>query len=184
MNERIRSIPTWYRGVKFDSRLEADWAATFDAWGWYWQREPDGIRLPSGECYLPDFHLPSQKVWCEVKGPHNERLSKAAELQQALLDEAGDQWEFGSYLVVILRPAGPGDTAQWEGSLPGQDVTVLECSEPDHHRTFMDYNGLWSCRLHLSTNREKYKPWQPDGALYRSGELKFARAPRRREGAA
>lgn len=173
----IQSIPTWYRGIRFASTLEADWAATFDDWGVFWQYEPEGIRLPSGVNYRPDFHLPAQKVWCEVKGPHNARISKAAELQEALVAETGTEWEFGSYLVVILRPPGPGDTAQWEGSLPRQDMTLLRCSECDH-LVWMDYDGLWSCRLHLQTNWVQNKPWRPNGALYWPGDVNFSRAPR------
>lgn len=173
----IQSIPTWYHGVRFASTLEADWAATFDDWGWFWQYEPEGIQLPSGVKYRPDFHLPAQKVWCEVKGPHNARISKAAELQEALFAEEDEEWQFGVYLVVILRPPGPGDTAHWEGALPRQDMMLLRCSECEH-LVWMDYAGLWSCRLHLATNWQKNKPWRPDGALYGPGHLNFSRAPR------
>jgi len=48
----IKSIPTTYDGVRFRSRLEATWAAFFDAVGWKWQYEPldyDG--------WTPDFIL-------------------------------------------------------------------------------------------------------------------------------
>lgn len=174
----IKSIPTWYQGIQFRSTLEADWAATFDEWGTYWQYEPEGFQLPNTR-YRPDFHLPSQRVWCEVKGPHNERIGKAAELQQALVDasESGSEWGFATYLVVILRPAGPGDTAWWEGSLPQQDIQLLRCSECEH-LTWMDFAGLRSCRLHPPASWENSKPWRPTGALYSPGHLTFSRAPR------
>lgn len=173
----IRSIPTRYCGTLFASTLEADWAATFDRLGWYWEYEPEGVTLPGGVRYRPDFHLPAQKVWCEVKGPHNERIGKAAELQEALLHESEPQWRFGAYLVVVLRPPGPGEMAHWEGSVETQDMVLVRCSECDHV-TWMDYNGIWTCRLHLQASWERGKPWLPDGALYRPGDISFARAPR------
>lgn len=173
----LRPIPTWYQGIKFASTLEADWAATFDDWGWFWQYEPEGIQLPSGTWYRPDFHLPDQKVWCEVKGPHNERISKAAELQEALFAEEEEWLQFDAHLVVILRPPGPGDTAMWEGALSRQDMVLMRCSECEH-LVWMDYEGLWSCRHHLATNWAKNKPWRPDGALYRPDQLSFTRVPR------
>ncbi len=48
----IKSIPTTYDGVRFRSRLEATWAAFFDAVGWKWQYEPLDY-----EGWTPDFIL-------------------------------------------------------------------------------------------------------------------------------
>jgi hypothetical protein len=66
----------WYRGVHFRSTLEADWAATLDSLNITWQYEPEAYQTPLG-AYSPDFWLPAQKVWLEVKGPHSERVDKA-----------------------------------------------------------------------------------------------------------
>ena len=90
----IKATPCWYAGVRFASTLEADWAATFDTWDWYWQYEPLAIDLPSGATYRPDFRLPDQRVWAEVKGPHNERLTKVVELHTTL---AYDEWEWAIF---------------------------------------------------------------------------------------
>jgi hypothetical protein len=170
----IRSVRTQYRNVWFASTLEADWAATFDALNWQWEYEPEAVRLPNGQAYRPDFRLPVQRVWAEVKGPHNERLDKAADLQAAL---TYDEWTWASDLVVVLRPPRV-ETAVWEGTQPGQDIVVAQCPECDRCG-FMDYNGLWSCRYHLRVQREPNKFWTVDGgALYRPGELAFTRAPR------
>jgi len=177
----IRPIRMRYNGVQFASTLEADWAATFDAWGWYWRYEPQAVRLPSGTGYRADFQLPAQRVWAEVKGPHNERIAKPAELQQAL---GYDEWEWANDLVVVLRAAGPGDVAVWEGTQPGQEIVMAVCPECERYG-FMDYNGFWSCRYHMRKSREPNKFWMADGgALYRSGELGFSRAPRPQRGAA
>ncbi len=85
----IRAIPTMYRGTLFRSTLEADWAATLDAYGIDWQYEPEGLMLPSGELYRPDFWLPRIKTWLEVKGLHGERTHKPEELRWAVHCEGG-----------------------------------------------------------------------------------------------
>lgn len=177
----IRTVRTRYAGTWFASTLEADWAATFDTWHWYWQYEPLAVRLRGGGSYRADFYLPSQRVWAEVKGPHNERVGKPAELQDTL---GYDEWEWATDLVVVLRPPGPGDTACWEGTRDDQDIVLVRCPECEH-LAFMDYTGAWLCRRHPRVRKEPNKFWTaPGGALYRSGELPFTRAPRPQQGAA
>lgn len=76
----IRAVPQTYRGVRFRSTLEADWAATLDSLDIAWEYEPEAVQLPSGEFYRPDFYLPECTTWLEVKGPHDERIDKVREL--------------------------------------------------------------------------------------------------------
>lgn len=179
---KFKPIPTTYRGVKFASALEADWAATFDWFGWQWEYEPVGVQLDDGQWYRPDFYLPTQRIWAEVKGPHNERLDKPAGLQTTL---PGDAFEWDADLVVILRPSQAGDygeAAHWENALPGQDIVMILCPECGHHG-FMDLEGIWSCRRHMRKQPEPNKFWtHEDGGLWRPGELPFTRAPRDRSG--
>ncbi len=56
-----KAIPTLYRGVQFRSRLEAKWAAFFDAMGWPWQYEPFDL---AG--WIPDF-LIGRHIVAEIK---------------------------------------------------------------------------------------------------------------------
>lgn len=181
---KIDSIPTTYRGITFASTLEADWAATFDFYGWTWEYEPVGVKLDDGQWYRPDFYLPTQRVWAEVKGPHNERIDKPAGLQASL---PGDAFDWDADLVVILRPSQPGrdgagETMIWADAIQGQDIVLIRCPECLHYG-FMDQNGLWSCRRHLRKQLEPNKFWTAeDGALYRPGELPFTRAPREPRG--
>jgi len=97
MGNKIKPIETLYRGYRFRSRLEARWATFFDVAGIAWQYEPEGFDLtnvrvprtydPNGPdippvrvwnepedvtayaplWYLPDFYLPEQEYWVEVK---------------------------------------------------------------------------------------------------------------------
>lgn len=180
----IKPIRNWYRGVEFDSTLESDWACTFDALGWKWEHEPVGILVEDGVRYRPDFYLPTQRAWAEVKGPHNQRIDKPSRLQAAL---SRDSFDWDADLVVILRPPrvgrnGIGERAWWENAIDGQDIVIVLCPECDHYG-FMDLAGTWSCRRHMRVKPEPNKFWTaPGGGLFRPGELPFTRAPRERPG--
>jgi len=139
---RIHAIPMSYRGVAYRSTLEADWAATLDQWGWFYNYEPVALQI-NGCSYLPDFYLPNQRVWLEVKGPHNERIEKVHRLDQEYSFDEDES--ITTPLVVIARAAGPGDTATWEGARPGMNVVISTCPECDRE-TFMDLEGIWVCR--------------------------------------
>jgi len=64
----IKPIETVYNGYRFRSRLEARWAVFFDAAGIKYEYEPEGFDLGDGIYYLPDFYLPDDDVWVEIKG--------------------------------------------------------------------------------------------------------------------
>jgi len=66
----IKAIETIYDGYRFRSRLEARWAVFFDAAGIEYEYEKEGFKLDSG-WYLPDFWLPKQLQWIEIK-PYND----------------------------------------------------------------------------------------------------------------
>ena len=77
----IKAIETRYKGYRFRSRLEARWAVFFDALGVKWEYEKEGYDLGATGWYLPDFWLPEQDCWFEVKGvADNESLDKMAGL--------------------------------------------------------------------------------------------------------
>lgn len=63
----MKAIETKYKGYRFRSRLEARWAVYFDDAGIDWEYEPEGFDLGSAGYYLPDFYLPKEKLWVEVK---------------------------------------------------------------------------------------------------------------------
>lgn len=77
----IKAIETRYAGCRFRSRLEARWAVFFDHLNIPWEYEAqgyvvgpypygvaDGRILTRENSYLPDFFLPQQDIFFEVKG--------------------------------------------------------------------------------------------------------------------
>jgi len=76
----MQAIQTRYKGHRFRSRLEARWAAFFDAAGIHWQYEPEGYVLADGRSYLPDFYLPELEVHIEIK-PAQEHFAEAEALR-------------------------------------------------------------------------------------------------------
>lgn len=79
--QTIKAIETKYKGYKFRSRLEARWAVFFDSAQIPWEYEKEGYTLRTGECYLPDFYLPEQNIFVEVKGemPNDDYMRKLAQ---------------------------------------------------------------------------------------------------------
>lgn len=137
----IRPLPVTYRGVRFASTLEADWAATLDTYGITWSYEPMAVRLSDGQVYRCDFWLKAQRVWLEVKGPHNLRVDKPHRLW---LDIGGDEWDWRTPLVLIGRePEGAYAAVE---RADGGPVAVHECGRCGNF-TFIDMSGAWQCRV-------------------------------------
>lgn len=110
----VESLPTVYCGTTFRSALEASWAATLDSLSLRWEYEPKTVTLPSGERYLPDFHLPDIGTWIEVKGPGVPRVEKAFAYGQGLACGCSPRWACGcrwpgGELVLIGHPPNPFD---------------------------------------------------------------------------
>ena len=93
MTISIRPIETIYRGYRFRSRLEARWAVFLDAAGVEWQHEPEGFDL-HGVYYLPDFWLPLDKSFLEIKpawqpGEYRVAIRQIAPTLTKLADASG-----------------------------------------------------------------------------------------------
>ena len=70
-----------WRDRRFDSVLEANWAASLTAWGVDWVHHPGSIQLSDGREWQPDFLLKNANnhgadILLEVKGDHNHRIDK------------------------------------------------------------------------------------------------------------
>jgi hypothetical protein len=77
----MKAIDTIYNGYRFRSRLEARWAVFFDTLGVKYEYEREGYDL-DGIWYLPDFWLPEQDCWVEIKGeePTQQEFNKGHRL--------------------------------------------------------------------------------------------------------
>lgn len=67
---KAKAIQTMYNGYKFRSRLEARWAVFFDQIGANYEYELEGYELSDGTRYLPDFYLPEENLFIEIKGEY------------------------------------------------------------------------------------------------------------------
>jgi hypothetical protein len=64
----MQAIETRYNGHRFRSRTEARWAVLLDHLGVKYEYEPEGYELGDGVRYLPDFYLPAEDCYIEIKG--------------------------------------------------------------------------------------------------------------------
>ncbi|MGX1708879.1 hypothetical protein ACWIFI_06070 [Streptomyces albidoflavus] len=114
----IKPIPTSYAGCRFRSRLEARWAVFFDEYKIAWQYEPQGYLVGyEDRPYLPDFWLPKERLWVEVKGAEEdldvELLLAAADPREGLPRPSQPRTvEDHEVRIMILGPHGhirPGE---------------------------------------------------------------------------
>lgn len=85
----IKAIETAYKGYLFRSRLEAKWAVFLDALGLEWEYESQSFEL-EGIWYLPDFWLPQDHTFLEVKplqpdAPAVEKIMLLAAISPVIL---------------------------------------------------------------------------------------------------
>jgi hypothetical protein len=126
----MRSIETPYDGNLYASLLEARWAVFFDNAGIPFEYEYVGYKL--GELgktwYLPDFWLPEQQVWVEVK-PHSDfvgrDIKKITHFEQALRNEhlaekaAEERNKRNAFYIFVGSPYFNGSRHTYEYSRYG-----------------------------------------------------------------
>ena len=66
MSDKIKAIETRYKGRRFRSRLEARWFIFFESFGLQVEYEREGF-VVDGIPYLPDFYIPAEDLWIEIK---------------------------------------------------------------------------------------------------------------------
>lgn len=133
-------IPTMYKGVQYRSRLEAKWAAMFDALGWKFQYEP--FDLPG---WIPDFALMGCKpVLVEVKPFFTlEQFRSEGTIAQDLRAMKGSACEDSEVLLLgatlgedVSHQGGEAFKSVvlgWLGSITGEfGNAILVRNNPDH----------------------------------------------------
>jgi hypothetical protein len=77
VNNNVWGVWGEYQGVKMRSGLERTFAARLDKLRIAWVYEPERFKLGSFGTYLPDFWLPAQNLYVEIKGSQLLEKSKA-----------------------------------------------------------------------------------------------------------
>lgn len=135
----MKVIETNYKGIMYRSRVEARWAVFFDILRIPFDYEPEAFSF-GGVGYLPDFLLPMQDCYVEIKGrcPEEAEKRKARALAQ-----------FTGIEVYIFwgNPKIPMDADTYSESahlfLPdgGEDLGYWWCRCPHCHLLGIQFNG-------------------------------------------
>jgi hypothetical protein len=104
----LKAIETVYNGYRFRSRLEARWAVFFDALGVPYEYEKEGFDLGEAGWYLPDFWLPKERKWVEIKpaalsASDEKKVFGLADAYDAALRN-GSHKEYSGVVVLIGEP--------------------------------------------------------------------------------
>lgn len=106
----MKVIQTHYKGYYFRSRLEARWAVFFDAVDLEYRYEYEGYKLQNGLWYLPDFYLPEQGCYIEIKPGWNETTEEvekvrglAKDLGRTVFVCRGDVWLLEYNLIMCAK---------------------------------------------------------------------------------
>jgi hypothetical protein len=100
----IKAIPTYYKGIRFRSRLEAKWAATFDAMQFTWEYEPLDLNG-----WIPDFLI------IGTRQPHLVEIKPVLAIADAREAQIKIERALGAPLPHELRQGRPSPTfEEWD----------------------------------------------------------------------
>lgn len=116
MSNGMKPIDTLWNGSLFRSRLEARWAVFFNELGIKYEYEPEGFKLSTGKLYLPDFYIPYQGWWVEIK-PSINVLKECAIAMDAFASDLCLQ-NSRQATAVVLIVGTPGEETILAHSLP------------------------------------------------------------------
>lgn len=138
-----RSIRTRYNGTLYRSKLEADWAITFDALGVLHQYEKEG-RYFGRQFYLPDFFLPRSRQFVEVKAVFDDQSCQriAAALQFADRRPHVDNSRTDIVLVACMPD---GVFVGWERSAASSATELIARAMPVDLLRCAQCAGWWFC---------------------------------------
>ncbi len=93
MTERAKSVV--FKGVTFRSTIEARWATFMSLMGVDYEYEPDRYNVGLAEGYVPDFWLPAQRCFLEIKHHAHGTPPTAEECRYArALAQTTKSWVF------------------------------------------------------------------------------------------
>lgn len=178
----MKAIETMYNGYRMRSRLEARWAIFFDTLGIKYQYEAEGFEL-GGVRYLPDFLLPEQQCWIEIKGQEltEQEWEKCLQFQAQsekplyiLIGTPGGEsiendWPHfkASYVGIGLKNSERREGYIWTKCL--QCKAVGMCPDYEHFRPMDTFELFCDCH-------EKYLHtplWGGDRKAHLSDHIKY-----------
>lgn len=161
------STPTTYNGIRFRSRLEADFARWFDENGMLWSYEAEGYRLANGLSYLPDFFLPAQRAWFECKGVMlDEDEAKILQLaHESNLDVFVGSHIYRDEVLLQVVDMYNDNPVMYQG-----EILLAKCNRCEKVWLMTEYGG-WACRIcgnydgnaHFEILRS-FSGWRGEGA--------------------
>lgn len=158
----IKALPTVYNGITFRSRLEARWAVFMDYLHITYFYEPEAFDL-DGLHYLPDFYLPNQDAFYEIKNPifggESVDIRKVQKLVMLSHKKAFVQYsppkvpsddfnEPGATLICTYQD----EIGKW---VLGEDDHYLWCQCPHCNRCELQFDGR-SERIGCNCLKERY----------------------------
>lgn len=138
----IKPLETIYNGKRFRSRLEARWAVFFDLIKVEYEYEPEGFEF-QGYRYLPDFYVPSEDVYIEIKS--NGALTGNESSLYNGREEAGKYIAFSQEILnenhgYIVICGTPTEITNREGFIYRGDMNRPElCNGAYKGEKFIDY---------------------------------------------
>lgn len=150
MSEYEFCLPASYENTSYDSMTEARWAAYFDLAGMPYVHEPETFELSKKEWYTPDFFLPEQDTYVEVKNGNIDWL--ACSKFAAFIRRIGK--------TGLLLNGSPHGFAGYFFSPESENRSNL-FKDFDHARNYADY---------IMTPRE-YGPRKTENGLTFSGMI-------------
>lgn len=176
----MKAIETRYNGHRFRSRTEARWAVLLDHLGVKYEYEPEGYEVGEGQRYLPDFWLPKEQCYLEVKG---DAIADHEWRKIALLVHGTGHAAYvltgqpGNHTVALLRPhyfAPVKDRqaiTQWLAQAPdgmslGFEKYFYAADRPPYTTDLVYFTGLALSRgfvdIDYSARHKRLAHWQVD----------------------
>ncbi len=122
LNSGIAPLETRYAGCRFRSRIEARWAVFFDHLGVAWEYESQGYKVGRRKLpYLPDFFLPTQALFVEVKPAFADRVDPTGvELWEQFAGEVVTSWTTCRAAIFCGPIPDPATVTEFGTPAPGR----------------------------------------------------------------
>ena len=179
----IKAIETEYNGYKFRSRLEARWAVFFDALKIDYQYGPERFVGVNDTPYLPDFYLPKEHIYVEVKGSDEalrsdwEKISAAIDFEATpcsnglmILGDIPDikEIDWGNVPMFSYLYWRKGIACEYAIFYPSLFSSVI-CGNKEILRSVFDYESDYSeYEQAMPENLSTKNSWTRDGLRSRS----------------